>query len=410
MIRRPPRSTLFPYTTLFRSPARALWWLPPVAALWANVHGGFFAGDRKSTRLNSSHPSISSAVFCLKKKKVLAVIGMLVACFFILAALRVRGLYVGAIYERLRTHAISLSDFQQALGAPTPEQIAELQGFIRGGDDKVRQFAAAALGKVAPDALASMLPELIASEDPMVRRLALQMAPPELISADQLGAAAFDPDPWVRAAAAVAGASKRPPWEGSAAVFDRLSDANDVQHRAAAVWAASFVGDHKTVAAALADPEPRVRLEGLRSFAKMKANVPGSGAALIACMRDPERDVKRAALREATRWSPPPELEADFVAALVAGLASGDREVRQPAAEALAAQPPSALEQSLPLLQGRGDAAPATIEALVRSGRPDLFEHARGHLVHQMTEGVHMARLGARLSAAHHRGENGSAE
>ncbi len=244
----------------------------------------------------------------------------------------------------------------------------------------------------------------------MVRRLALQMAPPEVISEDQLGAAAFDPDPWVRAAAAVAGASKRPPWEGSAAVFDRLSDANDVQHRAAAVWAASFVGDHMTVAAALADPEPRVRLEGLRSFAKMKANVPGSGAALIACMRDPDRDVKRAALREATRWSPPPELEADFVGALVAGLASGDREVRQPAAEALAAQPPSALEQSLPLLQGRGDAAPATIEALVRSGRPDLFEHARGHLVHQMTEGVHMARLGARLSAAHHRGENGSAE
>jgi hypothetical protein len=342
--------------------------------------------------------------------EVLAVIGMIVACFFILAALRVRGLYVGAIYERLRTHAISLSDFQQALGAPTPEQIAELQGFIREGDDKVRQFAAAALGKVAPDALASMLPELIASEDPMVRRLALQMAPPEVISADQLGAAAFDPDPWVRAAAAVAGASRRPPWEGSAAVLDRLSDANDVQHRAAAVWAASFVADHKTVAAALSDPEPRVRLEGLRSFAKMKANVPGSAAALIACMRDPERDVKRVALREATRWSPPPELEADFVAALVDGLASGDHEVRRTAAEALAAQPPAALEQSLPLLQGRGDAAPATIEALVRSGRPELFEHARGHLMHQITEGVHMARLGARLSAAHRRGENGSAE
>ena len=342
--------------------------------------------------------------------EVLAVIGMLVACFFILAALRVRGLYVGAIYERLRTHAISLSDFQQALGAPTPEQIAELQGFIRQGDDKVRDFAAAALGKLAPDAFASMLPELTASEDAMLRRLAFQMAPPEVISADQLGAAAFDPDPWVRAAAAVAGTSKRPPWEGSPAVLDRLVDANDVQHRAAAVWAASFVGDHKRVAMALADPEPRVRLEGLRSFAKMKAGVPGSAAALIACMRDPERDVKRAALREATRWSSPPELEADFVAALVEGLASGDREVRRLAAEALAAQPAAALAQTLPLLQGRGDAAPATIEALVRSGRPELFEHARGHLEHQMTEGVHLARLGARLSAAHHRGENGSAQ
>ncbi|TMF03500.1 MAG: cyclic nucleotide-binding domain-containing protein, partial [Chloroflexi bacterium] len=223
-------------------------------------------------------------------------------------------------------------------------------------------------------------------------------------------AAAFDTDPWVRAAAAVVGAGKRPPWEGSAAVFDRLRDANDVQHRAAAVWAASFVGDHKTVASALADPESRVRLEGLRSFAKMKADVPGSAAALIACMRDPEPDVKRAALREATRWSSPPELEADFVAALVQGLASGDREVRRLAAEALAAQPPAALAQTLPLLQGRGDSAPATIEALVRSGRPDLFEHARGHLEHQMTEGVHLARLGARISAAHHRGEDGSAQ
>src|SRR2546427_8810116 len=86
MIRRPPRSTLFPYTTLFRSPAGlfALGW--PVAlvgfALLAAAFGGFrsikeparplVAGsliDRKSTRLNSSHSQISYAVFCLKKKK-----------------------------------------------------------------------------------------------------------------------------------------------------------------------------------------------------------------------------------------------------------------------------------------------------------------------------------------------------
>src|SRR6266581_8458598 len=64
MIRRPPRSTLFPYTTLFRSLGR--WEL--VADRVA--HGfGPRPGDRKSTRLNSSHPSISYAVFCLKKKK-----------------------------------------------------------------------------------------------------------------------------------------------------------------------------------------------------------------------------------------------------------------------------------------------------------------------------------------------------
>src|SRR6266487_4839456 len=65
MIRRPPRSTLFPYTTLFRSaPA-------PRLARWARCSpkSGPRRSDRKSTRLNSSHPSISYAVFCLKKKK-----------------------------------------------------------------------------------------------------------------------------------------------------------------------------------------------------------------------------------------------------------------------------------------------------------------------------------------------------
>src|SRR3712207_7771692 len=97
MIRRPPRSTLFPYTTLFRSPAPR----PPLVALgtrkrpgldWAVavfdpscsapiarpratvvVAQGLLVGvvfeDRKSTRLNSSHANISYAVFCLKKKK-----------------------------------------------------------------------------------------------------------------------------------------------------------------------------------------------------------------------------------------------------------------------------------------------------------------------------------------------------
>src|SRR6266852_3001642 len=65
MIRRPPRSTLFPYTTLFRSPAR------PTRFFWAvsSWSSGRPTGDRKSTRLNSSHGSISYAVFCLKKKK-----------------------------------------------------------------------------------------------------------------------------------------------------------------------------------------------------------------------------------------------------------------------------------------------------------------------------------------------------
>src|SRR5688572_32408754 len=94
MIRRPPRSTLFPYTTLFRS---AIVWLGDTAAFyfgsawgkhkmapvvspnksWEGAIAGFLTGivataiwrDRKSTRLNSSHSQISYAVFCLKKKK-----------------------------------------------------------------------------------------------------------------------------------------------------------------------------------------------------------------------------------------------------------------------------------------------------------------------------------------------------
>src|SRR5689334_23879122 len=71
MIRRPPRSTLFPYTTLFRSTHAAAHLAPPgYAARVPAVHReNSAAGDRKSTRLNSSHSSISYAVFCLKKKK-----------------------------------------------------------------------------------------------------------------------------------------------------------------------------------------------------------------------------------------------------------------------------------------------------------------------------------------------------
>src|SRR5690349_24147638 len=73
MIRRPPRSTLFPYTTLFRSPAPAL--LDGTLesrsgsrAPQENSKSACTRLDRKSTRLNSSHVEISYAVFCLKKK------------------------------------------------------------------------------------------------------------------------------------------------------------------------------------------------------------------------------------------------------------------------------------------------------------------------------------------------------
>src|SRR2546421_7775351 len=69
MIRRPPRSTLFPYTTLFRSGrVRALVLGSSVGALRVGLQS-WGKRDRKSTRLNSSHDQISYAVFCLKKKK-----------------------------------------------------------------------------------------------------------------------------------------------------------------------------------------------------------------------------------------------------------------------------------------------------------------------------------------------------
>src|SRR5438270_3357764 len=84
MIRRPPRSTLFPYTTLFRSwltsnnanPREVQYCVGMLSSapdadkppLVVKVHGGP-TKDRKSTRLNSSHSQISYAVFCLKKKK-----------------------------------------------------------------------------------------------------------------------------------------------------------------------------------------------------------------------------------------------------------------------------------------------------------------------------------------------------
>src|SRR5688572_31353696 len=88
MIRRPPRSTLFPYTTLFRSQDRHLWAAVPSDELRSEPEVphhqpglsraavgqrrlACFLGDRKSTRLNSSHSQISYAVFCLKKKKTL---------------------------------------------------------------------------------------------------------------------------------------------------------------------------------------------------------------------------------------------------------------------------------------------------------------------------------------------------
>src|SRR5256885_5639250 len=91
MIRRPPRSTLFPYTTLFRSVARLARTISKMDVAGSSVsvmrvrdvcegdrNAGLLHLDRKSTRLNSSHLVISYAVFCLKKKKITHVIQLIV--------------------------------------------------------------------------------------------------------------------------------------------------------------------------------------------------------------------------------------------------------------------------------------------------------------------------------------------
>src|SRR2546421_7647449 len=74
MIRRPPRSTLFPYTTLFRSAFAPISTDMLLSTIRSSIciASAAEAIDRKSTRLNSSHDQISYAVFCLKKKKLLA--------------------------------------------------------------------------------------------------------------------------------------------------------------------------------------------------------------------------------------------------------------------------------------------------------------------------------------------------
>jgi hypothetical protein len=332
--------------------------------------------------------------------EVVAALGIVMAVIFIVAAFRVRGLYVSAIYDRLRTHALSLADFQQALGRPNPEQIAELQGYIRSGEGRVREFATAALGKASPQAFAAMLPELLGSTDPTVRRLAFQLAPPDAVTGEQLEAAAGDADGWVRAAAAVAGATRQDRWARSDELMRALWSSTLTEDRAAAVWAAAFVGVGETVVEAMRDADQRVRVEAIRSFAKMKGDVAGVSGPLIACLRDDDVEVRREAMRQAVRWSPPAEQRQAYAEALADGLGSGDRDVRRLAAEAMAAQSPDALLLTLPLLTSRDQASAAIIEALIRSGRPDLFQKAREHLASHLADALHLARLSARVTAA----------
>jgi hypothetical protein len=179
-----------------------------------------------------------------------------------------------------------------------------------------------------------------------------------------------------------------------------LWHSSSTDDRAAAVWAAAFVADREIIVEAMRDGDARVRREALRSFAKMKGDVAGVSDALIACLRDDDVEVRREALRQAVRWTSPPKDHQAYAEALADGLASGDRDVRRLAAEAMAAQSPDALLLTLPLLAAQDQAAAAVVEALVRSGRPDLYQRAREHLESHLADALHLARLSARVGAA----------
>src|SRR5256885_4468641 len=96
MIRRPPRSTLFPYTTLFRSAVEDELGVAGALELLEDdfVHAAAGVEDRKSTRLNSSHLVISYAVFCLKKKNtsVICLVSEVVSLKILRLSTRVRKL------------------------------------------------------------------------------------------------------------------------------------------------------------------------------------------------------------------------------------------------------------------------------------------------------------------------------
>ena len=329
---------------------------------------------------------------------LLAVAGVPLGLLFLAAAWWMRGQYVSAVYERLRTHAISLGDLVQAIGRPSPAQVQELKSHLTDPDPQVRQFAAAGLGRLAPQAFRALVPALAASQDSMLRRMAFQMAPPGAITREMCEAAEHDRDPWVVAAAAVAGFKLRPPWPRSVPLLARLDRSRVAETRSAGVWAASFVVDEKLVLASMEDSAPRVRLEAVRSFAKMKGGVAGAADPMLHLITDPNLEVRRETLEQCIRWAPPPSRLDLFEEALIKALTSGDRATRRLAAQAMAVQAPYALERALPHLEGSAtETAVATIEALVRCGIPELVQRAQRHLERRFDVAHDAAWTAARL-------------
>jgi len=196
----------------------------------------------------------------------------------------------------------------------------------------------------------------------------------------------------------VAGFNLRPPWPRSVGLLAKLDRSRVPENRAAGVWAASFVVDGKLVVAAMADPSARVRLEALRSFAKLKGAVAGASDSMLHLVNDPNLAVRREALEQLIRWAPPTSRLAHFEDALIKALATGDRSTRRLAAHAMAVQVPSALRRALPHLeQSATETAVATIEALIRSGIPELVGEAQHNLEKRFQLAEHAAHLAARL-------------
>src|SRR3989442_13212941 len=114
------------------------------------------------------------------------------------------------------------------------------------------------------------------------------------------------------------------------------------------------------------DADRQVRLEAIRSFARMKGEVQEIAEALIACLRDDDVEVRREALRQAVRWTPPADWTRRFSEALADGLARGGRGGRLLASVATSTPAPGALDLVLPRPLSRDEAACAAVGGLAR--------------------------------------------
>ncbi len=321
---------------------------------------------------------------------LLTALGSLAAAGLLAAALSVRSLYVSAVFQRLRSHTLALGDLELALGRPGPEEVGELRTHLASPDQEVSRFAAAALGRLSGSAFGELASDLLRSNDPELRRLAFQPPPDGEVGTELVEIGVHDPDPWVAAAAAVRGRRSD--------VLARLAASDQPAGRAAATWAAASTGDQGALAAALADPDPEVRREAIRGFARLKGEVAGAELPLLACLRDGDAEVRRDALREALRWAPPAARREEFAEALLVGLRNSDPVTRQLAGEALSIHFPDRLVDAFGLLEGEPMAATAALEAIFRSGRADLLGRATAHLEGVLAVALRSAAYSRRLA------------